>query len=113
MPDSIKQGDIIWLNFSPSVGKEMRGTHPALVVSSNAYNKKTSYVIVCPITTGGNSFQGYVPLEGYKIKGRVNATQIHSFDFARLKSKQFVDRIRGEDFLLVKQVLDYALEVDF
>ena len=108
-----KQGDIIWLNFSPSFGSEMKGTHPALVVSSNAYNKKTNYVIVCPITSGGNSFPGYIPLNGYEVYGRVNATQIHSFDLGRIKSNQFADRIRGEDFLLVKQILDYSLEIDF
>lgn len=108
-----QQGDIIWLNFSPSFGKEMRGTHPALVVSSNAYNDKTNYIIVCPITSKGNDFQGYVPLEGYEIHGRVNATQIHSFDLGRLKANTFADRIRGEDFLLVKQIIDYSLETDF
>lgn len=86
---------------------------PALVVSSNAYNAKTNYIIVCPIISGGNDFQGYVPLEGYKIHGRVNATRIHSFDTDRIVSKQFVDRIRGEDFLVVKQVLDYVLVMDF
>lgn len=107
------QGDILWLNFSPSVGKEMRGTHPAVVVSSDAYNRKTNYIIVCPITTGGNNFQGYVDLEDYKIKGRINATQIHSFDTQRIKSKTFADKLRGEDFILVKQILDYALALDF
>lgn len=112
MTDSPKQGDILWLNFTPSFGREMRGKHPALVVSSNAYNEKTNYVIVCPITTGGNDFTGYVPLNGYKIEGRVNATQIHSFDINRITSRKFVDRIREDDFLVVKQVLDYALKID-
>lgn len=106
------QGDIVWLNFSPSFGKEMKGKHPALIVSSNAYNKKTNYVMVCPITTGGNKFAGYIPLEGYQIVGRVNATQLHSFDIKRIMSTEFVDRLREEDFLVVKQVLDYALNVD-
>ena len=46
----IKQGDIVKLNFSPAVGNEMKGEHPALVVSSNSYNEKTAYIIVCPIT---------------------------------------------------------------
>ncbi len=73
-----KQRDFIWLNISPSFGKEMRGNHPALVVSSNVYNQKTNDVIVCPITTGGK-FAGYVPLNGYKTTGRINAAQIHSF----------------------------------
>lgn len=108
-----QQGDLIWLDFTPSFGREMRGKHPALVVSSNAYNRKTNYIIVCPITSGGNNFSGYIPLHGYKIHGRVNATQIHSFDTERIVSKEFIDRLRGEDFLLVKQILDYSLEIDF
>ena len=93
-----QQGDLIWLNSTPSFGREIRGKHPALVVSSNAYNKKTNYIIVCPVTTGGNNFSGYVSLNDYKIRGRVNATQIH---------------IREDDFLQVKQILDYSLEIDF
>ncbi|WP_236693789.1 type II toxin-antitoxin system PemK/MazF family toxin [Amylolactobacillus amylophilus] len=51
----------------------MRGTHPALVVSSNHYNMKTNYVIVCPITSGGNNFSGYIPLNNYSIHGMVNS----------------------------------------
>ena len=68
-----RQGDIIWLNFSPVVGSEMRGTHPAIVVSSNHYNMKTNYVIVCPITSGGNNFSGYIPFNNYSIHGMVNS----------------------------------------
>lgn len=107
----IRQGDILWLDFSPSVGEEMRGRHPALVVSSDSYNQKTSYVIVCPITSHGNNFSGYVPLSNYKIHGRINATQIHSFSLKRIKS-EVIDKIRPEDFLIVKQILDYALQMD-
>lgn len=106
------QGDIVWLNFSPSIGNEMRGKHPALIVSSNAYNKMTNYVIVCPITSSGNKFAGYIQLDNYKIHGRVNATQIHSFDTKRIISADFVEKIRPDDFLLVKQIVDYSLEVD-
>jgi len=106
------QGDIIWVDFSPSVGKEMQGRHPALVVSSNAYNQMTSFIMVCPITSKGNNFPGYIELSDYKIYGRVNAVQLYSIDLVRIKSSQFIDRIRGNDFLLVKQILDYALEFD-
>ncbi|MBC1491003.1 type II toxin-antitoxin system PemK/MazF family toxin [Listeria booriae] len=106
------QSDIIWIDFSPSKGKEIRGKRPAVVVSSNAYNKKTNYIIVCPITTGGNDFIGYVDLQGYAIEGRINATQLHSFDLSRIASQTFVDKLRAEDLVQVKQILDYALEID-
>lgn len=35
-----KQGDIVWADFSPSVGQEMKGKHPAVVVSSNSYKMR-------------------------------------------------------------------------
>ncbi len=49
--NKFKQGDIVWADFSPSVGQEMKGKHPAVVVSSNSYNEKTNYLMVCPITS--------------------------------------------------------------
>lgn len=107
----IKQGDIVRINFSPSIANEMRGEHPVVVVSSDFYNKKTAYIIVCPITSHGNDFEGYIPLNGYKIYGRVNATQIHSFSLKRIISMRIVDTLRPEDLLQVKQILDYALEI--
>lgn len=91
----------------------MRGTHPAVVISSNLYNQTTNYMIVCPITTKGNNFPGYIPLEGYKVKGRINTTQVHSFDLKRKTNRKFIDRLRGDDFLLVKQMVDFALQLDF
>ena len=46
-----KQGDLIWLTFSPQSGREQAGRRPALVISSSAYNAKVGLVLVCPITS--------------------------------------------------------------
>lgn len=42
--------DIIWINFAPSVGKEIQNRHPALVISSQKYSRATGFVAVCHIT---------------------------------------------------------------
>lgn len=52
-------------------------------------------------------------MDDYEIHGRVNATQIHSFNNDRIFSAEYVDRIRSEDFLIVKHILDFALPLDF
>nr|WP_325064216.1 type II toxin-antitoxin system PemK/MazF family toxin [Lactobacillus johnsonii] len=31
--NKFKQGDIVWANFSPSVGQEMKGKHPTATIS--------------------------------------------------------------------------------
>ena len=109
-----RQGDIIWIEFSPAIDNELQGRHPAVVVSSNAYNEMVNYIIVCPITSHGNDFPGYIKLEGYDhVHGRINAMQIHSYSRKRIKSSSFVERLTGQDLLRVKQLLDYDLNIDF
>lgn len=43
--------DIIWINFNPQVGKEMRDVHPMLVLTPRAYNAHTSLVIGLPMSS--------------------------------------------------------------
>ena len=50
---SPKRGDIINLCFDPSLGKEIIGKRPALVVSANSFNA-LGMCMVCPITQGGD-----------------------------------------------------------
>ena len=107
-----KQGDIVWSDFSPSVGQEMKGKHPAVVVSSDAYNDKTHYLMLCPITSHGNKFPTYVDLENYHIHGRVNAAQIQTFSRERLLDEKPADHLRPEDLLRVRQMIEYALELN-
>lgn len=45
--------DIIWIDFNPQVGREMRHMHPMLVLSPKAFNAKTSIVIGFPMSTAG------------------------------------------------------------
>lgn len=45
------RGDIVWLDFEPTKGKEIGKYRPALVYSSKAYNKATSLMICSPIST--------------------------------------------------------------
>jgi len=48
VPDA---GDIAWLAFSPQAGHEQAGMRPAVVLSPAAYNRKTSMMICCPMTS--------------------------------------------------------------
>ncbi|HEM5994394.1 TPA: type II toxin-antitoxin system PemK/MazF family toxin, partial [Streptococcus suis] len=36
--------DIIWIDFDPSLGKEIQKRRPALVVSSHKYSQMTGFV---------------------------------------------------------------------
>ncbi|MDB5889378.1 MAG: chpAK [Polaromonas sp.] len=43
--------DIIWINFNPQTGKEMRDVHPMVVLTPRAYNERTSLLIGLPMST--------------------------------------------------------------
>lgn len=45
----LNQGDIIWIDFNPSVGHEQANYRPAVVVSKRQFNRN-SLVIVLPVT---------------------------------------------------------------
>ena len=47
--------DIIWIDFNPQVGREMKDLHPMLVLSPKAFNERTSLVIGLPMTTSATN----------------------------------------------------------
>ncbi|OZB62578.1 MAG: growth inhibitor PemK [Thiomonas sp. 13-66-29] len=42
--------DMIWIDFNPQVGREMRDEHPMLVLSPKTFNARTGIVIGLPMT---------------------------------------------------------------
>lgn len=42
--------DVIWIDFNPQAGREMKDEHPMLVLSGKAFNERTSLVIGLPMT---------------------------------------------------------------
>jgi mRNA interferase MazF len=46
-----KRGEIYFLDFSPSKGREIKGPHPALVIQNDIGNKVSSLIIVAAITS--------------------------------------------------------------
>src|SRR5262245_41899161 len=73
-------GDIVWLQFDPQAGREQAGHRPALVLSSAAYNGKTSLMICCPMTTRIKGYPFEVQIAG-ATPSVVLADQIKSFDW--------------------------------
>lgn len=73
--------DIIWIDFQPSRGQEIRGRHPALVISIKEYSILTNLVMVMPITHANNNRlrEMFIPLHGEKIEGFINPLQTFTF----------------------------------
>ena len=88
-----KRGDIIWLEFNPQAGHEQAGKRPALVISPEAYNYKTSLMLVCPITSQikGYPFEVEIP-SGLQIQGVILADQVKSLD-GQARNAQFACQV--------------------
>jgi len=76
------RGDIVWLDFEPSVGREQTGYRPALVVSPEAFNRRTGLALLCPVTSRlkGYPFEVRLPDSG-PISGVILADHIKSLDW--------------------------------
>ncbi len=85
------RGDIVWLNFTPQVGREQMGTRPALVLSPEKYNKKTGLAVCCPITSNIKGYPFEVVVSGKKINGAVLADHLKNLDWKARKAK-FIEK---------------------
>lgn len=79
VPDT---GELIWLTFSPQVGREQAGRRPGLVLSPRSYNEKVGLCLVCPITHRAKGYAFEVPLpDNLPIQGVILADHVKSADW--------------------------------
>lgn len=98
------RGDLIWLDFQPSVGRKQRGRRPALVLSPRAYNERAGLAVVCPLTSQQKGYPFEVYVGGTRIKGVVLADQIRALDWNIRKAK-FIEKAHSGVVSAVQQKL--------
>jgi mRNA interferase MazF len=77
-----RRGDLVWLDFAPQAGHEQSGRRPALILSPEAYNRKTGLALACPITTRKKGYAFEVELSPpLAVSGVVLSDHIRSIDW--------------------------------
>lgn len=81
------RGDIVWLQFNPQAGHEQAGHRPALVLSPASYNRASSLMLCCPMTSQkkGYPFEVIINTEPDQIS-LVLADQVKSLDWKARKA---------------------------
>ena len=103
------QGDIVYLDFTPTKGHEQKGYRPAVVISNNIFNKNTKMAILCPITSNEKEFPThYLLKKSKKIKGSVLCEHIRSIDY-EIKNLKFIEKTSREDFESIMDLLNACL----
>lgn len=96
MPYIPQRGDIVYLEFDPASGREMKGPHFGLVLSGKVFNQQ-GLAMICPISQGAaaaaRTYGTIVTLmgAGTDTLGAVHCHQLKSLDWrarkVRLKEK--------------------------
>jgi mRNA interferase MazF len=50
------EGDIVWLQLSPTIGREQAGHRPALVVSPARFNRRSRLMLCVPMTSRAKGY---------------------------------------------------------
>ena len=105
----VKQGDIIQIDFSPSVGHEQGGCRPAVVVSNDLLIANTNIVSVCPITSKKNRRTAFNVLldETTETQGVILCAHIKSVDLGTRKYK-VIESVSDE---ILDEIIDTAISL--
>lgn len=105
-----EQGDVVFVDCSPTKGHEQKGFRPAVVVSANIFNQYTKMVMVCPITSNEKDFPTHYLLVNTKnIHGSVLCEHIRSIDY-ETRNLKFVEKLSDVDFISVITLLNACIE---
>jgi len=106
----VNQGDIIFVNFSPTKGREQQGERPALVVSNTKYNHKSGFVIACPITSNTRPMNIRVPLDSRtQTQGDILCEQVRIIDLQE-RSWHVVESVPKDILQQVYNVVNALIE---
>ena len=110
MPNVPEEGDIIWIDFEPQAGFEIKKRRPALVVSKTEFQERTGFVVVVPITSTVKEFSLHVNLSGCKTTGDILYEQPKSFDF-HARNWERIEKLPPELLWRVKENLSAILNL--
>ena len=78
--------DMVWIDFNPQIGSEMKDEYPMLVLSTKAFNERAGLVIGLPMTHAASNETNPFVVKYAGPKGEAGYVLVHqpnSFDWRR------------------------------
>ena len=108
----INRGEVWWINFTPSVGGEIKKTRPAIVISNNYSNKSLNRIQVVPLTSNISKCypcEAFILINGKKAKAV--ADQLTTVSKERLNTK--IGFLNKDEMLKLGQIIKLQLNLEF
>jgi len=110
-----ERSDIIWIDFNPQVGQEMKDVHPLLVLSPKEFNDRTKIVIGLPMTTAETNETNPFAVKFIGTKGKVSYVLAHqpkSFDWRRRNAKPHPwKKVPDEVLIIAGELLNQIISI--
>jgi mRNA interferase MazF len=89
------QGDLIWIQFDPQVGREQAGHRPAVVITQAVYNRSSGLALCVPLTSRAKGYPFEVTIGGDR-PGVALVDHVKSLDWKRRHATAKGRITRGE-----------------
>ncbi|MGE5502663.1 MAG: endoribonuclease MazF [Ignavibacteriales bacterium] len=101
------EGDIIWIQLSPTRGQEQDGHRPALVLTPASYNRAAKLCVICALTNQvkGYPFEVKLPSGGVVLSDQVRTVAWSS------REARFKERASAEVLTEVRAKLKALLSI--
>lgn len=110
---SPKRGDVWQVSLDPTVGHEVKKTRPAVIVTSDLYNRDNWVVIVMPLTSHDTAEEDQILIEppegGLTNRSVTLPDQLRAVDRSRLVKR--LGRLAPETMLFVDKSLKIVLDL--
>lgn len=101
IPDA---GDIVWIQFSPSVGREQSGHRPAAVLTQKHYNQRSGLLFCVPLTSKVKGYPFEVPVGSGDDRGVALVDHARSIDWEGRKVRP-KGKLASEELAAIRERL--------